>query len=50
MTTAVNNSSQWLNLPKEVRSVIEQFQREAPVDLVGLARALGLTVSGLCRH
>ena len=42
--TAVSNSAQWHSLDPRVRMLIENFQREAPVDLMGLARALGLTV------
>lgn len=44
MTRPIADSVQWLQLPPAVRELIERFQRRAPVDLQGLARALGLTV------
>lgn len=37
-------SAQWRRLPVELQSLIEGYQRSAPVDLRGLAKALGLTV------
>lgn len=44
MTRPIADSVQWLQLPPAVRELIVRFQRQAPVDLQGLARALGLAV------
>lgn len=44
MIQIIPDSAQWRGLPPAMRSLIERFQSNAPVDLQGLARALGLTV------
>jgi len=44
MTGLIPDSAQWRELRPEIRGLIERFQQRAPVDLSGLARALGLVV------
>jgi hypothetical protein len=44
MPRNVSESLQWRQLTREMRLAIANFQRRAPVDLVGLAQHLGLTV------
>lgn len=38
------NSHEWQGLPKEVRGLIEEYQRQQPMKLGELARRLGLVV------
>ncbi|WP_037461403.1 ImmA/IrrE family metallo-endopeptidase [Sphingobium herbicidovorans] len=44
MIQVIPESPQWRQLSPSVRALIEGFQRSAPVDLQGIARALGLAV------
>jgi Zn-dependent peptidase ImmA (M78 family) len=44
MTNMIASSAEWRRLSPGIRSLIERYQSHVPVDLQGLAKALGLPV------